>query len=83
MSSTIQSRLEDPGDQAEAPGRGAQRDRRSSAAPRRRCAPYGTPGPAELAEEVKAQLPDEVVDGLLAGARSEGGSSAPAVCSRS
>ena len=51
--------------------RGAERARRASAATRWRCAPRATSDRPELAEEVKALLPDELIDELLAGARTE------------
>ena len=71
MSTTISSRLDEPSDPGSA---GVERSepvgraqRRAGAARRRR-----TPRP-ELAEEVKALLPDELIDELLAGARTRGG----------
>jgi putative transposase len=68
MSSTIPSRLDDPVDPAESAGvarsePGGRAQRRAGAA---------RPGPRpELADEVKALLPDELIDELLAGARTE------------
>src|SRR6202167_6428405 len=69
MSTTITGRLDDASDPGSA---GAERsepvgraERRAGAARRQR-----TPRP-ELAEEVKALLPDELIDELLAGARTQ------------
>jgi putative transposase len=70
MSTTISSRLDDASDPG---GAGAERsepvgraERRAGAA--RRVTPRPRP---ELAEEVRALLPNEVIDELLAGARTE------------
>ena len=69
MSSTIPSRLDDPVDPAECAGvarsePGGRAKRRAGAA--------RPPGPRpELADEVKALLPDELIDELLAGAQTE------------
>jgi hypothetical protein len=48
----------------------------ASRSPRWRCAPAGAARP-ELADEVRALLPDEVVDELLAGAGTEEGIARP------
>jgi putative transposase len=75
MSSTIQSRVEDPGDQTSSAG--VARSETVGRA-KRRAGAARPPGPRpELAEEVKALLPDEVVDELLAGARTEEGITGP------
>jgi hypothetical protein len=69
MSTTISSRLDEPLDPGSA---GVERSepvgrvKRRSGATRRELAPR-----AELAEEVKALLPDELIDELLAGARTQ------------
>src|ERR1700677_2751262 len=69
MSSTIPSRLDDPVDPVDSAGvsrsePGGRAQRRAGAA--------RAPGPrAERADEVKALLPDELIDELLAGARTE------------
>ena len=69
MSSTIPGRLADPVDRSESAGvarsePGGRAKRRAGAA--------RPPGPRpELAEHVKALLPDAVIDELLAGARTE------------
>jgi putative transposase len=75
MSSTISSRLDDPVDPAESAGvarsePGGRAQRRAGAA--------RPPGPRpELADELKALLPDEVIDELLAGAGTEDGIAGP------
>jgi putative transposase len=69
MSTTIRSRLDETSDRGSA---GAERSepvgraKRRAGAARREAAPR-----AELAEEVKALLPDGLIDELLAGARTE------------
>jgi putative transposase len=69
MSSTISSRLDetlDPG------STGAERSEPVGRAQRRAGAALQRPAPgAELADEVKALLPDELIDELLAGARTQ------------
>jgi len=69
MSTTIRSGLEEPVDPGSAGGERSEpggRAKRRAGAARRPLAPR-----PELAEEVKALLPDEVIDELLAGARTE------------
>src|SRR5580693_7360896 len=69
MSTTISSRLDedqDPESAGVARSEPVGRAKRRAGAARRQ----STPRP-ELAEEVKALLPDEVIDELLAGARTE------------
>src|SRR3974390_2729929 len=69
MSTTIPSRLDEPGDQAESAG--AERSEPDGRA-KRRAGGARPPDPrAELAAEVKALLSDELIDELLAGARTE------------
>src|SRR5271155_4924316 len=70
MSTTISSRLDDSSDPG---GAGAERSEPVGRAQRRAGAARGaTPRPRlELAEEVKALLPDGLIDELLAGARTE------------
>src|SRR6202051_4416494 len=69
MSTTISSRLDetsDPGSAGAERSEPVGRAKRRAGAARRELAPR-----AELAEEVKALLPDELIDELLAGARTE------------
>ena len=69
MSTTISSRLDEPSDPGSA---GAERSEPVGRAQRRAGAARQRPAPrAELAEEVKALLPDGLIDELLAGARTE------------
>jgi putative transposase len=69
MSTTIRSGLEEPVDRRSA---GAERSEPGGRAKRRAGAARRPLAPRpELAEEVKALLPDEVIDELLAGARTE------------
>src|ERR1700736_1847756 len=69
MSTTIQSRLDESADPGSA---GAERSEPVGRAQRRAGAARREPAPrAELAEEVKALLPDGLIDELLAGARTE------------
>src|SRR5579863_4189747 len=69
MSSTISSRLDEPLDPGSA---GVERSEPVGRAQRRAGAARRQPTPrAELAEEVKALLPNELIDELLAGARTE------------
>src|SRR5580658_4943137 len=70
MSMTSSSRLDESSDPGSA---GAERSEPVGRAKRRAgAARRGTPSPRpELADEVKALLPDEVIDELLAGARTE------------
>ena len=69
MSTTIRSGLEEPVDPGSA---GAERSEPGGRAKRRAGAARRPLAPRpELAEEVKALLPDEVIDELLAGARTE------------
>jgi putative transposase len=70
MSTTISSRLDDASDPG---GAGAERSEPVGRAERRAgAARRATPRPRpELAEEVRALLPNEVIDELLAGARTE------------
>src|SRR4029079_4796314 len=68
MSSTIPTRLDETSDPGESAGvarsePGGRAERRAGAARRS--------DPGQLAEQVKALLPDEVIDELLAGARTE------------
>ncbi len=70
MSTTITTRLDEDADRGESAGvarsePGGRAQRRASAARRQ------PPPRPELAEEVKALLPDELIDELLAGARTE------------
>src|ERR1700712_4102511 len=62
MSSTIPSRLDESGEPGHEPGGRAKRRAGTARSPALR---------PELAEEVKALLPDELIDELLAGARTE------------
>src|SRR6202042_1030605 len=70
MSRTIRSSLGEPSDRGSA---GVERSEPVGRAQRRAgAARRGTPSPRpELAAEVKALLPDELIDELLAGARTE------------
>ena len=70
MSTTISSRLDEPSDPG---GAGVERSEPVGRVQRRvGAARRGTPPPRpELAEEVKALLPDELIDELLAGARTQ------------
>jgi putative transposase len=69
MSTTISSRLDESADPGSA---GAERSEPVGRAQRRAGAARREPAPRpELAEEVKALLPDELIDELLAGARTE------------
>src|SRR5579863_4444063 len=69
MSSTISSRLDEPLDPGSA---GVERSEPVGRAQRRAGAARRQPTPrAELAEEVKALLPNELIDELLAGARTQ------------
>src|ERR1700736_3395163 len=69
MSTTISSRLDESADPGSA---GAERSEPVGRAQRRAGAAHREPAPrAELAEEVKALLPDGLIDELLAGARTE------------
>ena len=68
MSTTISSRLDDIQDPDGSAG--AERGEPAGRAQRRAGAARGARG-AELGEQVKALLPDEVIDELLAGARTE------------
>ncbi|MDQ6819593.1 MAG: hypothetical protein M3076_04505, partial [Actinomycetota bacterium] len=70
MSTTITTRLDEDSDPGESAGvarsePGGRAQRRAGAARRQ---PSSRP---ELADEVKALLPDELIDELLAGARTE------------
>jgi hypothetical protein len=68
VSTTIPSRLDESGE----PGRaGRERSEPVGRAKRRAGAARSEIVRAELAEEVKALLPDELLDELLAGARTE------------
>ena len=68
MSTTIPSRLDESGE----PGRaGVERSEPGGRAKRRAGAARSSGLRPELAEEVKALLPDELIDELLAGARTE------------
>ena len=79
MSTTISSRLDEPSDPGSA---SAERSEPVGRAQRRACAARrGAPLPRpELAEEVKALLPDGLIDELLAGARTQERSPGPAAC---
>ena len=69
MSRTISSRLDETSDPGSA---GVERSEPVGRAKRRAGAARREPAPrAELAEEVKALLPDELIDELLAGARTQ------------
>ena len=68
MSTTISSRLDDASDPGSA---GAERSEPVGRAKRRAGAARPRAPRPELAEEVKALLPDAVIDELLAGARTE------------
>jgi hypothetical protein len=69
MPTTIRSGLEEPPDRGSA---GAERSEPVGRAERRAGAARREPAPrAELADEVKALLPDGLIDELLAGARTE------------
>src|SRR6202162_5519089 len=69
MSTTIRSGLDEPSDPGSA---GVERSEPVGGAQRRAGAPRDRPPPrAELADEVKALLPDGLIDELLAGARTE------------
>ena len=68
MSTTIPSRL----DESDEPGRaGVERSEPGGRAKRRAGAAHAPALRPELADEVKALLSDEVIDELLAGARTE------------
>ena len=68
MSTTIPSRLDDPADGG---GAGVERSEPVGRAKRRGGAARSPALRPELAAEVKALLPDELIDELLAGARTE------------
>src|ERR1700677_3470469 len=69
MSSTIPSRLDDPVDPVDSAG--VSRSEPGGRAQRRAGAARAPDPRPELADEVKALLPDELIDELLAGARTE------------
>jgi putative transposase len=69
VSTTISSRLDEPGD--DGGGAGVERSEPGGRAKRRAGAARSPALRPELADEVKALLPDEVIDALLAGARTE------------